>query len=158
MSNETTSAFLSAFVELFDEAYSGPSDSKYTFFTDNAPNSAILGTLDTLSAEQASRLQSSEQSIASHAEHLRWSLELAQAYFRGEQPKADWEESWRVTSVTDEEWKALRDNLRREYKEVRDAIGAVTDWSNPFFLKGTLALLPHAAYHLGAIRQMVKSI
>ena len=158
MPNDTASQLISAFLELFDEAYNGPPDPKSTWFTDNAPNAALLGTLDGLDAEHASLLQASGQSLASHAEHLRWSLVLAQAYFRGEQPRPDWEESWRVQSVTQAQWETLRGDLKREYEAVRSAIAAVSDWSNPFFLKGTLALLPHAAYHLGAIRQMVKSV
>ncbi|WP_158534925.1 hypothetical protein [Mucilaginibacter hurinus] len=43
--------------------------------------------------------------------------------------------------------------MAKEYKAVRIAIADITDWSNPLLLKGVLAMMPHTAYHLGAIKQ-----
>ncbi|BCM91589.1 hypothetical protein IAD21_03464 [Abditibacteriota bacterium] len=158
MSSDIAPHFLRSFLDLFEEAYSGPPDPSSTWFTDNAPRSALLGTLDGLDDGQASFVLPGGQSIASHAEHLRWSLVLAQAYLRGEHPQANWEESWRVLAVSEIEWETLRSDLRHEYEAVRAALATISDWSNPFFVTGTLALLPHAAYHLGAIRQMVRFV
>lgn len=158
MANDTNAQFFDVFLELFDEAYVGPPNHHSTWFTSNEPHAAILGTLDELDATQASKLHTSGQSIASHAEHLRWSLDLALAYFRGEQPQVDWEDSWKVQTVTEAEWQQLRANLKSNYEAVRAAIAAAPDWSNKFFLTGTIALLPHAAYHLGAIRQMLAAV
>src|SRR5690349_19721648 len=69
-----TNVFTSAVANLFTEAYEGSGDPASTWFTDNEPGCAVLGTLDRLSAEQASVSfgQGASSTIASHAEHLRW--------------------------------------------------------------------------------------
>jgi hypothetical protein len=140
-------------LELFSEAYTGPTHD-YTWFIDNAPGSGLFGTLSSLSAKQASQEGPSGATIAAHAEHLRWSLELANRYARGEQPQADWQESWTVKAVDAEAWQRLRGELRREYETLYAALAKQEDFADRQMLTGVLALIPHAAYHLGAIRQL----
>ena len=148
--------FVGAMCELFTEAYEGRRDHPYTWFTDNEPDAALFGTLRGLSAEEASTPPAPGSStVAAHTEHLRWSLALANAYIRGEKPQPDWEESWSVATVDTAAWDRLRAELRAEYDVLRGAIKAQEDWSQPQYLIGTLALIPHAAYHLGAIRQLL---
>lgn len=65
------------------------------------------------------------------------------------------EESWKIKEVDESSWKKLQDDLVETYKEIHAAINNVSDWTNPKLVEGTLALLPHAAYHLGAIKQMM---
>jgi hypothetical protein len=148
---ETT--FKEALLELFSEAYTGPNHA-YTWFIDNAPGSGLFGTLDALSAEEASRAGPSGATIAAHVEHLRWSLALANAFTRGEEPKADWKASWTVRTVDAKAWERLRSELRQEYETLHAALERQEDFSDPQMLRGILALVPHAAYHLGAIRQL----
>lgn len=70
--------------ELFSEAYDGPNHA-YTWLIDNAAGSGVLGTLETISVEEASTpMRENGTTVAAHAEHLRWSLALADAYARGE--------------------------------------------------------------------------
>jgi len=38
------------------------------------------------------------------------------------------------------------------------AIGGRSDWDDPDLFKGTLALIGHGAYHLGAIRQIARTL
>lgn len=141
-------------LELFKEAYTGPTGPN-TWFTDNRPESGLFGTLEQVSAEDASRESPSGSSIAAHAEHLRWSLALTNAYVRGENPTPSWAESWTVKTVDAEAWEKLQTDLRREYEEVAAALGRQEDLSDPQMLTGVMALTPHAAYHLGAVRQLV---
>ena len=143
--------------ELFAEAYTGP-NGPHTWFIDNRPDSGILGTLGGVSAEDASRPSPTGSTIAGHAEHLRWSLALTNAYVRGENPTPSWAESWTVRAVDAEAWEELRADLRREYEEVLAALGRQEDVSDPQTLTGILALTPHAAYHLGSVRQMVSAL
>lgn len=141
-------------LELFSEAYTGPNHA-YTWFIGNDPDSGLFGTLAPLSAEKASREGPSGATIAAHTEHLRWSLALANAFARGEIPTGKWAESWSVREVDAEAWDDLRAALRREYDTLLEAMKQQEDFSDPQLLRGMLALIPHAAYHLGAIRQMM---
>jgi hypothetical protein len=61
-------------------------------------------------------------------------------------------------TVNENEWRALQRQLTDACKQVREAVFSNTDWSNPMLSKGTLALIPHAAYHLGAIKQLLLSV
>ncbi len=149
--NET---FRKVLLELFTEAYDG-SSKDYTWFIDNAPKSGMLGTLEDISSEEASRtFVENGSSIAAHTEHVPWSLALSNAYMRGEQPKSPWSESWLVKTVSADEWNTLRSNLRSEYETLRQGIEKQQDFSDEQILTGAFAFVAHAAYHLGSIRQM----
>jgi hypothetical protein len=151
-----TETFRKVLLELFTEAYDGPSK-EYTWFIDNAPKSGLLGTLEDISSEEASRTFTENGStIAAHTEHLRWSLALANAYTRGENPQPKWSESWLVKTVDDASWKKLRVDLRSEFEVLQNAMQKQQDFSDEQMLTGVVALVPHAAYHLGSIRQMKK--
>lgn len=139
--------------ELFAEAYEGASK-PYTWFVDNKPNAGILGTLAALTAAEASYKQPSGSSIAAHSEHLRWSLALANAYMRGEQPTPKWADSWTLQTVDEAAWLALQEALKAEFAQFYRALTTLPNDLDAMTLTGAVAALPHAAYHLGAIRQM----
>jgi hypothetical protein len=145
-------------VDLLTEAYDGPPNPSETWFIDNEPNSGILGILDNVSAREASMsVDGSGQTgttIAANAEHLRWSLANANAALRGETYQSNWKESWNMLNVDEAEWQRLRQALRVEYETLRQAIKEQEYLPGPA-LNGVLALVPHAAYHLGTIRQMI---
>lgn len=145
--------------ELFIEAYEG-AQGEATWFVNNDPNCGILGSIAPLTAEQASQtLTEGGRSVAAHVEHLRWSLANVNAVARGGAWNPDWSVSWSVQTVTDAQWNDLQANLRNEYNMVLEALGAVElDGSDRPMLTGILALAPHAAHHLGTIRQMAKCI
>jgi hypothetical protein len=151
--NET---FCKVLLELFIEAYDGPTKS-YTWFIDNAPKSGLLGTLEDITSEEASRpFVENGSTIAAHTEHLRWSLALANAYTRGENPQPKWSESWLVKQVNDASWQKLKADLRSEFEALQGTMQKQQDFSDEQMLTGVVALIPHAAYHLGSIRQMKK--
>lgn len=147
-------AFKESLLELLSEAYTGPNHA-YTWFIGNEPGSGLFGTLEKLSAEAASKEQPSGTTVAAHTEHLRWSLAHANAFARGEVPAGNWAESWSLRVVDAAAWDDLRAALRREFEALLEAIKQRGDFSDPQMLTGITALVPHAAYHLGAIRQMV---
>jgi hypothetical protein len=148
--------FRKVLLELFSEAYDGPSKN-YTWFIDNAPKSGMLGTLEDISSEEASRtFVENGSTIAAHTEHVRWSLALSNAYMRGEQPKSPWSESWLVKTVNADEWNTLRSSLRSEYETLRAGIEKQQGFSDEQILTGAFGFVAHAAYHLGSIRQMKK--
>lgn len=155
----TTGMFKSV-IELLTEAYVGPPDPSSTWFIDNEPDSGVLGIIKYLSAAEASIYVDGRggvgSTIVSNVEHLRWSLASMNAIIRGE-PQGDWSESWKVNSVDDLEWDRLRDALRTEFETLKEALQRQTDLPEEY-LTGLLALLPHAAFHLGLIRQMISRV
>jgi hypothetical protein len=160
MTSLSTTAVLNSVVELLTEAYEGPPNPSSTWFIDNEPDSSILGLLANLSAEEASTSVDGSgetgSTIVSHTEHLRWSLEMMNAAMRGE-PLGEWAESWRMVTANNDEWESLRRSMRAELDTLRRALKSQTELPEEY-ISGLLALLPHAAYHLGAIRQMIERV
>lgn len=161
MDNLSVTSILNSVVYLLTEAYAGPPDPSSTWFIDNEPDSGILGIVANVSAAEASEsVDGSGQpgtTIAANVEHLRWSLSMMNAAIRGETFEGKWKESWLLLEVDDAGWDTLRDNLRAEFEMLCRGLQAQTDLPEDY-LTGTLALLPHAAYHLGTIRQMVERV
>lgn len=124
----------------------------------NPGSEGLLGIFDRLSAEQASRrIIIGRPSIAAHANHVRFSLNLLNRWAGGEEPfsTADWASSWAVQAVTAAEWEELRNSLRSEARAWMTAVPVSRTWE-PVSLTGTLASGAHFAYHMGAVRQMVE--
>ena len=142
-------------IEFLDEVYDGPSHT-ITWFINNDPESGLLGTVKKLTAEEASTpIIENGATIAAHVEHLRWSLNKTKSFLRGENPVRNWSESWRVRRIDPENWMLLIEQLRIEYDQLVQWLSSGVSLASDEQLKEVLALIPHAAYHLGAIRQMV---
>jgi hypothetical protein len=139
--------------EFLEEVYDGPKHA-HTWFINNEPNTGLLGTIENMgSGEASTSITHNGTTIAAHVEHLRWTLEKANSYLRDEKPAMNWSESWRVRKVNKAEWETLTKQLRKEYSLLEESIKDVK-WESDEQLKEVLALIPHAAYHLGAIRQI----
>lgn len=150
------SALTEAVLALFEECHVGPSG-KGTWFTDGDPDSGILGTVEGLDAARASTPLTAGDplSLASHVNHVRFALELANRAAKGENPysNADWAGSWEVRKVDESEWRALISSLKAEYLALRAFVAAGKAWDDKDFMTGILGLVAHGAWHLGAIRQ-----
>ncbi len=72
--------------------------------------------------------------------------------FAGERTPRNWRESWRVTTVDEAAWGRLREDLRRGYEDLSQAIDA-SGASSEEAIGGVIGAIAHTAYHLGAIRQ-----
>jgi hypothetical protein len=95
--------------------------------------------------------------IAAHVDHVVYGLSLLNRWAAGESnpwADADWDASWRRTTVSDEPWRRLRDELRRAAAAWRKHVAARSDWDD-LAAAGALASAAHTAYHLGAIRQIL---
>jgi hypothetical protein len=149
---------LSVLQTLLNELLDGPArDASWVL---NPGDEGLLASLDRLSAAQASAPSSDGgASIAAHVDHLRYGLELLNRWSRGEQPfaDADYSASWTRTMVSDPEWSTRRQSLRDEAYKWRDAMRTVGEISE-FELSGVVGSVVHLAYHLGAIRQIDRSI
>lgn len=146
---------------LLTEAHAGPPDPHVSWFIDNEPDSGVLGAVRNLSAAEASRSVDgsgrSGTTIASNIEHLRWCLSNANGALRGQPYQYAWEESWKVITVEEAAWDKLRQDLETEYTSLLQAVSAQTELPG-VYLTGVLALIPHTAFHLGLIRQMVEQV
>ena len=126
----------------------------------NRGDDGLLNSLDRLSAADASALPlSGAASIAAHVDHLRYGLGLLNRWSHGESPfeGADWTESWRRNTVSESDWESLRAELRTEAGEFQGAVGRLLE-AGETKRTGVLAEVAHLAYHLGAIRQIDRSI
>ncbi|MDX1935387.1 MAG: hypothetical protein SFU56_22535 [Capsulimonadales bacterium] len=155
----TNETVLKALADLLTENFEGPHDPPGPFFTDTEAGTGLFGVLERLSAEQASVTPGADEArrgatVAAHAEHLRWSLALMNAWMRDEQPEHDWEDSWSITTVDPVAWDTLRNALRDEYRRIRERIAAQTELPD-FYVAGSFGFVAHMAYHFGAIRQYV---
>jgi hypothetical protein len=141
---------------LMDELVHGSPDPSARTYLLNRGDAGLLASLDRLPAVAASATPGGAPSIAAHVDHLRYGLSLLNAWAAGALPSAeamDWTASWRRNVVSDAEWQALRDALRREAGAWAAALRtprAVSE-AEAGWMAGSVA---HLAYHLGAIRQI----
>lgn len=148
-------AIISSLLNLLEELYVG-STGKDTWVIDQKPGYGFTKTIEQVDAKQASTpTVEGGSTIAAHTEHLRWSILVALEFFNGKMPTPDWADSWKIKQVNEEEWKKLQQDLLKAYQDLKAAIAERKDWSNEQFNQGVLALVPHAAYHLGAIKQLI---
>jgi hypothetical protein len=145
------------FIERYRELIEGMPEDEPTWVTTGGREGGLIGSVAGLSAEQASR-DFAGASIASHVEHVRWAIELANGFFRGDDARPSWSESWSVKNVDDTRWEALRAGLESAATELMGHLGSKQSWEEALSVTGALASFGHTAYHLGAIRQLRKQV
>jgi hypothetical protein len=122
MSTQPSPTLLDSILILLTESYAGPPDPSNTWFIDNLANSGVLGVLSDVTADEASRSVDGSgkpgTTIASHAEHLRWSLAASNAELRNLPFDEDWDVSWQLTRVDTIQWDRLRIALRKQYEDL----------------------------------------
>ena len=117
---------------------------------------SLFETLATIDAAEASKpLSPCCGSIAAQVYHTRFYIDVSEQYMNGTPPEnVDWDGSWTaVTTVNDEEWRALVGELRASFDRVKATIDGYDSWSNPDRVNGAFTILMHSAFHLGQIRQ-----
>jgi hypothetical protein len=143
---------------LFSELIDGPKGQCYML---NMGDPGLLSALDALPAAAASAVPADGgASIAAHVDHVLYGLSLFNRWTAGEPnpwADADWSASWKRNAVTDDEWAALRARLRGEAGRWRESLSEIRDLKG-IALNGVIASVAHLAYHLGAIRQIDRSI
>ena len=141
------------FSELVDGANSGTGA-----FVLNTGDAGLLGSLDKLSAADASRSVNDGATIAAHAQHLRYGLSLMNRWAgEGGDPFADakWDLAWKTSVVDADAWQEIRNGLRDEAHRWLRALDSPRDVRD-IELTGATASVAHLAYHLGAIPQIGK--
>jgi hypothetical protein len=141
--------FRNALLECLEEAF----ENVHGYFLDKG--TSLFETLDTVSFEEASRAASpSVATLAAQVNHTAFYLDAAIRFattgYGDEKP--DWEGSWKLTSVTEDEWIVLRQHLRTQYGRIQELVRTNPVWDGEH-VGGAIAMVAHSAYHLGEIRQ-----
>jgi hypothetical protein len=152
-----TDDFAKTLAALFGELVIGaPASGGYVL---NPGDDGLLASLDKLSAAAASAATPTGSTIAAHVDHLRYGLSLMNRWGAGENPfkDADWSASWKKTTVAEDEWRRLRAELRVEAERWLNALRTPRE-VNEIEANGMIGSIAHLAYHLGAIRQIDKTL
>ncbi len=149
------SGFQEATATLFREAFEGiRPGANGTWFVER--NEGIFDALTSIDAEMASQKPTPDcPSIAAHAYHLLYLMRYANTVLDRPAPQGTWESSWAKQSATEAEWAELTATIRSEYELYLGWLRTNDDWSGEDAHTAALAPLPHVAYHLGAIRQLL---
>ena len=148
-----TSDFVDNLFTLLVETFENPP--KHMYLDQRA---GVFDTLDAISAEQASRpVVEGGTSIAAQLEHTRFYLDAIEQFMNGRTEKVDWQESWQVEQVTPEAWECLKQDLKATYESVTTKFKSIEAWGDDE-IGDSMAMVVHTAYHLGAIRQMMRVV
>lgn len=123
----------------------------WNYFTDGRAETALLGTLAALDAEQASRVVQGS-SVAAHAHHVAFAARATSRWIAGNREAVDWNASWAVQRVDASGWSQLQGEVRAACDALRTAVETYAGTS-PEATGAALGAVAHLAYHLGAIRQ-----
>lgn len=146
--------FTQALAVLLKESFEGMATPAEHVFLDG--DAGIFTTLGKISAEQASA-ETNSNTIAAHAEHARFYIELLDNYLNKDFRILDFKQSWRVKIVSEDEWDALRENVSKTYRKVGETLAKTDEWGLDT-ITVAMGIVAHTAYHLGAIRQMTKNL
>jgi hypothetical protein len=146
--------FVKSLAYLLRETFEGSPEGQPSAFLDRGIG--IFNTLEKLSAEQVSR-ESHGTTIAAQVEHAKFYLDRLCEFIGGRTEKVNWEDSWLIEDVSEEEWNALRATVRKSYENALRCFAEQQNWSEDA-VGMAIGMLAHTAYHLGAIRQIAKAI
>jgi hypothetical protein len=154
------SIFVKGILEMLREAYEGGRPGEGTGFVevtkkDGTGNGGLFATLDALSAEHASLPTALGLSVAAHAAHAAFHMEATVRWLNGDRGPNDWPGSFEPRAVDEAGWAATRTRLRASYDALAAYAKGLPSWNED--VAGAIAgSVAHAAYHLGAIRQVAK--
>jgi len=146
--------FVKSLAYLLRETFEGSPEGQGSAYLDHGVG--IFATLEKLSAEQVSS-EINGTTVAAHTEHAKFYLDRLCEFIGGRTEKVNWEQSWLIEDVSEEEWTALRATVRKSYENALRCFAETTDWSEDN-VGMAMGMLAHTAYHLGAIRQIAKGL
>lgn len=127
-------------------------------YTINPGEPGFVETLKLLSAATASTPPGpGRKTIAAHANHVLYGVELATRALGGEEgvyQNADWNQAWKLETVSDSQWRDLTARFEQQSHLLLEQVQQPRPWDE-ITLTGCFAVAAHTAYHLGALRQML---
>lgn len=145
--------FVESVAYLLRETFEGSPEGQPSAYLDRGVG--IFVTLGELSATSAST-EFHGTTIAAQTEHAKFYLDRLCEFINGRTEAVNWEASWLIETVNDAEWDALRESVRHSYESMLRCLAEVQDW-NERQVGMAMGMVAHTAYHLGAIRQIVKA-
>ena len=148
--------FLKEILYVLRETFEGSPEEQGSAYLDRGVG--VFATIEKISAETASRsIGENQASIAAHLEHARFYLIALVEFMNGRTEKVDWDKSWLIKTVNESEWNVLKESVKRDYKKTMESFQAIENW-NDDNIGEAMAIVAHTAYHLGAIRQILKAV
>jgi hypothetical protein len=147
-----TKDFVESIAYLLLETFEGSPSGEGSAYLDQGVG--FFNTLDKISATGASQ-SFHGTTIAAHTEHAKFYLDRLCEFINGRSAKVNWEDSWLIETVNEEEWEALRSAARASYESTLQCIAESREWTE-MQVGMAIGLVAHTAYHLGAIRQLAK--
>ncbi len=147
-------------IDMYRETFEGAVEPDWCWIVSGPADASVLGSLASVGADAAyARSAPARRSIAAHAAHLKYTLELMLRRLQGKNPPADWERSFDTGEPSSEAWQRLQQDLKAAYEAVLDFFNLMRDqpisaWQ-PIQVTALAAMTGHNAYHLGAIRQLM---
>ncbi|MFO7696956.1 MAG: hypothetical protein R6X16_07355 [Anaerolineae bacterium] len=139
-------------IALFEEL-AGVSEREEAYVTDGS-TAGWLATLEGLSAVQASWSPGpGRPAVLGQSAHLVYCLRWYLSKEVGQPFEPDWAASWQVEPVDEVAWRAHIGAVGSIVKRMADALRSPRDWPEPR-LAAAMIQVTHAAYHLGALRQV----
>lgn len=139
---------------LLRETFEGSPDGQPSAFLDRGVG--FFSTLNALSAADVSK-DFGGTTVAAQAEHAKFYLDRLCEFIQGRTERVNWDDSWLIETVNDAEWDALRESIKRAYESCLLCLASVEDWTEDR-TGMAIGMVAHTAYHLGAIRQIAKSV
>jgi hypothetical protein len=148
--------FADSFFQLLKETFEGPPADEGSAYLDKG--AGLFQTLEGVTAEAASTPAApGAPTVAAHCEHVRFYLVALYDFMRGATGKIDWSQSWLTRTVAPAEWARLKEDIRHSYEAVAEHLRTAETLGEDEVGDG-MAILVHTAYHLGAIRQLVRAV
>lgn len=145
--------FVESIAYLLREAFEGSPEGQPSAYLDQGVG--IFSTLNELSAEAVSK-EFKGTTVAAQTEHAKFYLDRLCEFVNGRTERVNWEDSWLIETVNQDEWAALRESVKKSYENTLRCLAAVDEWSEDR-VGMAIGMVAHMAYHLGAIRQIAKN-
>lgn len=147
--------FLKEVLFILRETFEGSPEGQGSAYLDRGVG--VSATLETLSAAQVST-EVGGTTIVAHVEHAKFYLDRICEFLKGRTEKVNWEQSWLIETVNETEWNFLREGMRKSYEAVMRCWTDEIEIWNEDNIGDAVTIIAHTAYHLGAIRQIIKSL
>ncbi|MBV9240763.1 MAG: hypothetical protein JO314_02040 [Acidobacteria bacterium] len=147
-----TKVFIESAAYLLRETFEGSPAGQPSAYLDRGVG--LFSTLEELSADAASKgLEGT--TVAAQTEHAKFYLDRLCEFINGRTDEVNWDDSWLIEDVDDQEWTALQISVRKAYENALQCLATERQWTQ-VQVGMAIGLVAHTAYHLGSIRQLSK--
>lgn len=146
--------FAESVAYLLRETFEGSPEGQPSAYLDRGVG--FLNTLTNVTADAASK-EFTGTTIAAQTEHAKFYLDRLCEFINGRTENVNWEDSWLIETVNDSEWNALRESVRHAYESTLRCLAEERAWTE-LQVGMAMGMVAHTAYHLGAVRQISKTV